>query len=106
MVELRLGESAGGRDMAGGRLCGPHYFADPPHTLGEGEEEENEEIGREFLVAFGAPVVGFNYLGLANVPRSVSKLLRQLVDHILKQRRINFVQMLDIHTKSDNVFCT
>jgi len=34
--------------MAGGR-----YFADPPHTLGEGEEEENEEIGWEFLVAFG-----------------------------------------------------
>ena len=34
--------------MAGGR-----YFADPPHTLGEGEEEENEEIGRKFLVAFG-----------------------------------------------------
>ena len=30
--------------MAGGR-----YFADPPHTLGGGEEEENEEI----LVAFG-----------------------------------------------------
>ena len=52
LVELRLGESAGGGDMAGG----PHYFADPPHTLGEGEEEENEEIGREFLVAFGAPV--------------------------------------------------
>ena len=88
--------------MAGG----PHYFADPPHTLGEGEEEENEEIGREFLVAFGAPVVGFNYLGLANVPRPVSKLLRQFVDHILKQRRVNFMQMLQILMKSDNVFCT
>ena len=90
--------------MAGG----PHYFADPPHTLGEGEEEENEEIGREFLVAFfgASPAVGFNYLGLANVPRSVSKLLRQLVDHILKQRRINFVQMIDILIRSDIVFFT
>ena len=44
LVELRLGESA----ETWQALYGLDYFADPPHTLGE--EEEKEENRREFLV--------------------------------------------------------